>query len=158
MIRVFVLIGVVGLWALPGCQTAAPEVAARNEVIRGEAVGDYWIGRRVAGERTRFWGFVRRPRQTWDEAQLVIFNEREKAAPDRLPEAPGGGGLAYQFDNNREYRLKGYLSGRQAYDPNSDRILPEFVLQGYEEIEARPGWLFHPREKRDALGVPRPPG
>lgn len=159
MRRVFlVTVGLAAVTGLSGCRApAGPEVAARNELIRGEPVGDYWIGRRVAAERTRFWGYVRRPRQMWDQAQLVVMNEREKAAPDRLPETPGGGGLAYQYDNNREYRLRGYLSGRQVYDPNSDKILPEFVLQDYEEINARPGWLFHPREKRDAFGLPRPP-
>jgi hypothetical protein len=148
----------VGVGLLAGCVApVGPEVAARQEAIRMEPLGDYWIGRRVAVERTRFWGFVRRPRQPWEQAQLVVFNEREKTAPDRLPETPVGGGLAYQYDNNREYRLEGYFSGRQVYDPNSDKILPEFVLRGYEEVNPRPGWLFHPREKRDALGVPRAP-
>jgi len=149
---------VLGVGMLAGCVApVAPEVAARGEAIRMEPMGDYWIGRRVAVERTRFWGFVRRPRQPWEEAQLVVMNEREKAAPDRLPETPVAGGVAYQYDNNREYRLRGYFSGRQVYDPNSDKVLPEFVLQGYEEVNPRPGWLFHPREKRDAFGVPRPP-
>jgi hypothetical protein len=84
------------------------------------------------------------------------MNEREKRVPDRLPET-GAGGLAYQYDHNREYRLRGYFSGREVYDPNSDKILPEFVLQGAEEIDAEPGWLFHPRERVDALGLPRAP-
>jgi hypothetical protein len=43
------------------------------------------------------------------------------------------------------------------YDLNSDKILPEFILEDYEEVDAAPGWLFHPREKRDAFGVPQPP-
>lgn len=157
MSRIFLWVGLAALSTLSGCQTAAPEVAARHQQILAEPSGDYWIGRRVAVERTRFWGFVRRPRQTWEQASLVVFNEREKAAPDRLSETPGAGGPSYQYDNNREYRLRGYLSGRMVYDPNSDKILPEFVLQDYQEINARPGWLFHPREKRDAYGVPQPP-
>jgi hypothetical protein len=151
-------IGLLVVMGLTGCQVpAGPEVVARHELIRAEPPGDYWIGRRVAVERTRFWGYVRRPRQLWEQAQLVVLNEREKLAPDRLPETPGSGGLAFQYDHNREYRMRGYLSGRQVYDPNSDKILPEFVLQGIEEVNARPGWLFHPREKRDAFGVPQPP-
>jgi hypothetical protein len=88
---------------------------------------------------------------------LVILNEREKAAPDRLAETPGGGERGYQYDDSREYRLRGRLSGRRVYDPNSDKILPEFILEDYEEVNAAPGWLFHPREKRDAFGVPQPP-
>jgi len=151
-----IAVGLMGV--VTGCRAPVPpEVVARHEAIRGEARGDYWIGRRVAVERTRFWGYVRRPGQLWEEGELVVMNEREKRAPDRLPEVPGAGGVAYQYDNNREYRLRGYLSGRQVYDPNSDKILPEFVLQGYEEIDPRPGWLFHPKEKRDWLGLPQPP-
>lgn len=148
--------GLVVACGLPGCGSVSPEVEARRARIEGEAPGDYWIGRRVAVKRTRFWGYVRRPRQGWDEARLVVMNEREKRVPDRLPES-GGGGLAYQYDHNREYRLRGYFSGREVYDPNSDKILPEFVLQGAEEIDAQPGWLFHPRERVDALGLPRAP-
>jgi hypothetical protein len=106
---------------------------------------------------TRFWGYVRRPQQPWNKAQLVVFNEREKLAPDRLTEMPSGDERGFQFDNNREYRLRGYLSGRQVYDPNSDKILPEFVLQAYQEIDANPGFLFHPRERRDGYGIPIPP-
>jgi len=145
------------MWVLSGCQTVAPEVAERHERIRMEPAGDYWIGRRVAMKPTRFWGFVRWPGERWERGQLVVFNEREKAAPDRLPEVPTGGGLGYQYDHNREYRLRGYLSGRKVYDPKSDLILPEFVLQGYEVIDVNPGWLFHPREKADANGIPQPP-
>ncbi len=143
-----------------GCATpggGGPEVEARRQQIAAEAPGDYWIGRRVAGANTRFWGYIRRPRQPWEKAQLVIFNEREKYAPDRLHETPPPGQKAFRFDHNREYRLRGRLTGRRVYDPNSNRVLPEFLLQGYEETNAQPGFLFHPRERRDAAGVPHPP-
>jgi hypothetical protein len=143
---------------LVSCQTIpSPEVGQRNQAILAEPPGDYWIGRRVAVKSTRFWGYVRRPRETWDRAQLVVFNEREKLAPDRLTETPSDGQRGFQYDHNREYRLRGYLSGRRVYDPNSDKILPEFVLQEYQEINANPGFLFHPRERRDAYGIPVPP-
>lgn len=148
------------LLLLIGCATpggGGPEVEARNRQIAQEPLGDYWIGRRVAGMHTRFWGYIRRPRETWDKAQLVVFNEREKLAPDRLPELPPPGQKGFRYDNNREYRLKGYLTGRMVYDPNSNQILPEFMLKDYEEINASPGFLFHPREKKDAFGIPRPP-
>ena len=35
-------------------------------------------------------------------------------------------------DNNYEYKLRGYFSGDKVYELVSNRILPEFVLQGYE--------------------------
>ena len=56
-----------------GCRTVAPEVVARDRGIMAEPAGDYWVGRRVAGERTRLWGVVRRPRQTWEQAQVVVL-------------------------------------------------------------------------------------
>jgi hypothetical protein len=140
--------------ALVSCETTSQDVVIRNQRIMLEAPGDYWVGRRVAVRHTRFWGYIRRPRQAWNQAQLVIFNEGEKLAPDRLPENPPAGQRGFQFDNNYEYKLKGYLSGRRVYDPNSDKILPEFVLKDYELLSSSPGFLFHPREKRDALGIP----
>ncbi|MGI8603946.1 MAG: hypothetical protein ACR2OZ_13255 [Verrucomicrobiales bacterium] len=142
---------------LTSCQTTPPDMNIRNQRIILEAPGDYWIGRRVAVKHTRFWGYVRRPRQPWKTAQLVIFNETEKLAPDRLAENPAPGQRGFQFDNNYEYRIKGSFSGRKAYDPNSDKILPEFILKHYELLNTNPGFLFHPREKRDPFGIPVPP-
>jgi hypothetical protein len=157
MSRILFALGMVPLLLLASCQTSTPELEARNQQILAEPPGDYWIGRRVAVQRTRFWGYVRRPRQLWDRAELVVFNEREKLAPDRLPETAVGGGRRFQFDNNHEYRLRGYFSGRRVYDPNSNKILPEFILQDYAPLSADPGFLFHPRERRDAYGIPVPP-
>lgn len=142
---------------LPACQTTPQEVVARNQRIMLEAPGNYWIGRRVAVKSTRFWGYLRRPRQPWKTAELVVFNEREKLAPDRLPEDPPPGQRGFQYDNNYEYRIHGYFSGRKVYDPNSDKILPEFILQDWQLLNANPGFLFHPRERRDGLGIPEPP-
>jgi len=142
---------------LNACQTASPEVGARNQRILQEPSGDGWIGRRVAVQKTRFWGYIRRPRQLWDQAQLVIFNERHKLAPDRLSEVASGGQRSFQFDHNYEYALQGSLSGRKVYDPNSDKILPEFILQDYSLLDTNPGFLFHPRERRDSYGIPVPP-
>ncbi len=143
--------------ALPACRSVPPELAARDARILEEPRGDYWIGRRVATERTRYWGYVRRPGQLWSKAELVVFNESQKYAPDRLPEHPPEGQKGFQYDNNSEYRLRGRLTGRKVYDPNSDKILPEFLLQDYELLTASPGFLFHPREKRNYLGLPVPP-
>jgi hypothetical protein len=143
--------------AMISCETTSQDVVIRNQRIMLETPGDYWIGRRVAVKHTRFWGYIRRPRQTWSAAQLVIFNEGEKLAPDRLPEDPPPGQRGFQFDNNYEYKLKGYLSGRRVYDPNSDKLLPEFILKDYELLSSSPGFLFHPRERRDAFGIPVQP-
>ena len=155
----FTLVVAMGL-GLSGCESASPssqDVVIRNQRITLEAPGDYWIGRRVAVRHTRFWGFLRRPRQPWKNAQLVVFNEGEKLAPDRLQESPPFGQRGFQFDNNYEYKVRGFFSGRKVYDPNSDKILPEFVLRDYELLSSNPGFLFHPRERRDAFGIPVPP-
>lgn len=121
----------------------------RRLEIQNEPRGDYYIGRRYYIERTQFWGYLRRPGQSWDEAKLVLMNENRKLTPDRLAEVPTGDGPAHGFDHNREYKITGHYSGRKLYDPNSDLFLPEFILTGWEVRRESPGWLFNPREKYD---------
>lgn len=133
---------------LASCESARdPQIDLRNAAIAAEPLGDYYLGRRFFIERTHFWGYVRRPRQQWQESKLVILSEKVTRSPDRLPEVPTGNSSAYGFDHNHEYRLWGYFSGRNLYDPNSNLILPEFVLQRYELSNPSPGWLFNPRER-----------
>jgi hypothetical protein len=134
---------------LSSCESTnyGPQIEARRAAIAAEPPGDYYIGRRFHIERTHFWGYVRRPRESWDNAKLVVMNEKMKATPDRLPEAPADGSNAFGFDHNHEYRLKGYYSGRRIYDPNSDLRLLEFVLQDWQPLNQSPGWLFKPNEK-----------
>ena len=139
---------------LSACSTTtdprfASQAEARRLAIASEARGDFFIGRRFRIDRTHFWGYVRRPGESWDKARLVVLNEKFKSAPDRLPEIPSGMGPAYGYDHNYEYRLWGHLSGRKVYDPNSNLILPEFVLQRWELINDSPGWLFQPNERFD---------
>ncbi|MFZ4766202.1 MAG: hypothetical protein ACOYMN_14725 [Roseimicrobium sp.] len=122
---------------------------ARKIAIAGEPRGDYFIGRRYYIERTQFWGYLRRPGQTWDDSRLVMINESQHKAPDRLPEAPTEGGPAHGYDHNREYKMMGRFTGKTIYDPNSDLFLPEFLLTGWELLEESPGWLFHPKERYD---------
>ena len=134
---------------LSSCESPniAAQLEARRAAIAAEPPGDYYIGRRFHIDRTHFWGYVRRPRESWNTSKLVIMNEKMKATPDRLPESPEGGGNAFGFDHNHEYRLKGYYSGRRIYDPNSDLKLVEFVLQDWQPLNSSPGWLFKPNEK-----------
>ncbi|WP_050030120.1 hypothetical protein [Verrucomicrobium sp. BvORR034] len=125
------------------------QMDARKLQINNEPRGDYFIGRRYYIERTQFWGYIRRPGQSWDSSRLVVINENQKSAPDRLPEMPADGGNAHGYDHNREYRMWGRFTGQTIYDPNSDLFLPEFQLTNYELISPAPGWLFHPKEKSD---------
>ncbi|MDZ4288834.1 MAG: hypothetical protein U0984_12790 [Prosthecobacter sp.] len=142
---------------LSACQTtgtstspgAAQQIEYRRLSIASEARGDYYIGRRFHIEHTHFWGYVRRPGEGWDKSRLVMMNERFQKVPDRLPEIPAGMSPAYGYDNNCEYRLWGSFSGRKAYDPNSNLILPEFVLRRAELISDSPGWIFRPDERFD---------
>jgi hypothetical protein len=126
------------------------QITARNAAIAEEEPGDYFIGRRYYIEHTQFWGYLRRPGQSWDDSKLVIMNENQKLAPDRLQELPSGDGLAHGFDHNREYKIFGHFTGHKVYDPNSDLFLPEFLLTGWEVRNESPGWLFKPNEKYDA--------
>lgn len=129
-----------------------PTVEERNARIASEPSGDFYYGRRYFVEKTRFWGYVREPRQPWSRAKLVIMREDRKQTPDRLPE-DGPPGQRYAFDSNYEYRLRGSFTGREAYDPNSNQFLPEFLLTGYEVVDRNPGWLFRPDDRYDSLRI-----
>jgi len=126
---------------LASCETPMPQgiqqarlTAAQN--VQAEAPGDYFIGRRYYKiPQFKFWGYVRRPGQPWSTAQLVVFNEKEKLAPDREQ-------LNFGFDNNYEYKLYGRLSGDTVYDAGSNGFYPEFVLKKYELISVSPAPIF----------------
>lgn len=125
-----------------------PTVEERNAKISGESSGDFFYGRRYVVQKTRFWGYVRKPGQPWNRAKLVVLREDKKHAPDRFSES-GGGAQRFAFDQNYEYRLRGYFTGQEAYDPNSNQFLPEFMLTGYEVTDRQPGWLFRPDDRYD---------
>ena len=75
----------------------------------------------------------------------MIFNESRKLNPDRLPET-GPADRRYGYDQNYEYKIYGYFTGETAYEVNSNQVLPEFMLTGYELVNRKPGWLFSPRD------------
>lgn len=140
---------------LAACETAPPpEVLQRRAVIAREPPGDYFIGRRYFVPGTRFWGWIRRPGEPWDTARLVVMNESRQRTPDRLPEDPAQG-PPHGYDNNFEYRLEGRITGAPVYDPNSNLVLPEFLLTGIDLRERRPGFLFRPDEeyRTDAITI-----
>ena len=132
----------------------SPLERARAEQIAAEPRGNYYIGRRFHVERTRFWGYLRRPGEPWQSARLVMMNEDYRYVPDRLPEIPEGGGRRFAYDHNYEYKIYGSYSGREVYDPNANLFLPEFVLKNHELINPIPGWLFEPNERYDGKTLP----
>jgi hypothetical protein len=115
-----------------GIQQARLDTAAR---IQSEPPGDYYIGRRYYKPMYKFWGYVRRPGQPWSASKLVMFNEKQKLAPDRAQ-------VNFGFDNNYEYKLYGDFSGEQVYEPASNGLYPEFVLKNYELISTNPPPIF----------------
>lgn len=139
-----------GACALPPASYGTPNMGGpstpeRQASIANEPTGSFYYGRRYYVKKTRFWGYLREPRQSATRAQLVVFNESKKRNPDRLPEG-GPVGKRYGYDNNYEYRIKGYYTGKKVYEVNSNQILPEFMLTGYELINKKPGWLFSPND------------
>jgi hypothetical protein len=130
---------VLGAIFLGGCQTVPEGIQqARIDMaqrIATESPGDYFIGRRYYKSDYKFWGYIRRPGQSWTTAELVMLNEKEKLAPDRER-------LDFGSDNNYEYKLYGYFSGDKVYEPASNGIYPEFVLKGYELISMNPPPIF----------------
>jgi hypothetical protein len=137
---------------IAGCETASSpyageQIAARQRQLALEPRGDFYIGRRFFIDHTHFWGYLRRPGESWNNSKLVIMNERYMKIPNRLPEQPSDGGYAYGDDHNTEYRIYGQYTGRRVFDPNSNMVLPEFELRRWEVVNESPGWLFKPNER-----------
>jgi hypothetical protein len=135
-----------------GGNLGGPTVEERNAAIAAEPTGSFYYGRRYYVEKTRFWGYLREPRQPWSRAKLVIMREDRKSTPDRLSES-GPPGARYGYDNNYDYRIQGHYTGNKAYDPNSNQFLPEFMLTGYELLDSKPGWLFSPSDRYDRYRI-----
>ncbi len=133
------VVGCTAMLLLAGCQTTGQiEAAARAkmfESIQNEPPGNYYVGRRYYKTEYKFWGYVRKPREPWANAQMVMMNENIKLAPDRE-----GGTLG--SDNGYEYKLVGSFSGDKVYEPASNGIYPEFVLTGYEVQSTNPAPIF----------------
>jgi hypothetical protein len=137
-----------GTLLLGACQTgrSARELAAARtameEAIPGEPLGDYFIGRRCYKVDYKMWGYVRRPRESWTESKLVMFNEDKTLAPDRARNDLGS-------DNGFEYRLRGRFSSDKVYEPASNMIHPEFVLEQAELLSDKPAPIFKDRRALD---------
>jgi hypothetical protein len=125
-----------------------PTPFIRNAQIAAEPRGNFYYGRRYYVNKTRFWGYLRKPGQQWRSAKLVLMNETSETVPDRLPE-DGPAGARYGYDQNYEYRISGSYTGRKAYDPNSNLFLPEFRPTGFTLLEKKPGWIFSTRDFYD---------
>ncbi len=50
-----------------------PTQAERNAAIANEATGDFYYGRRYHVKKTRFWGYLRQPRQSAEPCQAGDF-------------------------------------------------------------------------------------
>lgn len=140
--------------SLPASRMKSAAVQQRNQLIAQEQRGDFYIGRRWFTDGTRYWGYLRKPGQTWDTSRLVVMNEALLHQPDRLQETPKDGSRAHGYDHNHEYRIWGNYNGRKVYDPNSNLELPEFVLRKFQMINPNPGFLFYPGEPYQKRGLP----
>lgn len=129
---------------------------SRREKIRSEASGNFFYGRRYYVERTRFWGYLRKPRESANTAKLVVFSESQKHNPDRYHE-DGPSGQRYGMDNNYEYKIYGSYTGRKVYEPNTNQVLPEFRLSSYELVDKKPGWLFSPNDRYNSKALTMSP-
>ncbi|MEZ7957710.1 MAG: hypothetical protein ACJAR1_000782 [Rubritalea sp.] len=125
-----------------------PDPTIRSARIANEPVGEFYYGRRYYINNTRFWGYLRKPGQPWQSSKLVLMNESSKRVPDRLPENEPSG-AHYGYDQNYEYRISGNYTGRKAYDPNSNLLLPEFRPTSFTLLNKKPGWIFSQRDYYD---------
>ena len=129
------LLFLTGCETTPGRKANVIDRAALYASIQQEEPGDYWIARRYFKRDYHFWGYVRRPRQPWSTAKMVMLNEQRKLAPDRALDLIGG-------DSNYEYKFNGYFSGDTVYEPASNGFYPEFVLTDYTVKSINPLQIF----------------
>ena len=118
----------------------------REAAIAQEVRGEYFVGRRYYIPLCRFWGYLREPGQSWREAKLVMMDESVVHTPDRGPEEPLPGAV-FGKDQNVEYIVRGKYTGRKAYDPSTDQVLPVFRATSYAVRNNEPGFLFVPSEE-----------
>ncbi|MFI3244587.1 MAG: hypothetical protein R3Y56_10075 [Akkermansia sp.] len=147
------LLALLGVSLLTQCNTMRSDceaIALRNQEIAQEPAGDYYIGRRYYIPSTRFWGYIRRPGQSWSSAKLVIMDESTILTPDRGPEPPAPN-ATFGTDHNVEYYILGDFVRTPnhdiAYEPNSDQVLPVFRARSYTLRSSKPGFLFKPSER-----------
>ncbi len=145
------LLSVISALFLSQCMSLEDEcraVIARDSEIVKEQKGDYYIGRRYYVPGTRFWGYLRRPTESWSTARLVMMDESIAKQPDRGPEPPRPNAV-FGTDDNVEYIIYGaYDHGPDGYDPSSNQPLPVFKPTRYVVRNREPGFLFTPTEKR----------
>lgn len=127
-------------------KTDCEAIAKREAEIAQEQPGNYYIGRRYYIPYTRFWGYIRKPGESWRTAKLVIMDESQCRQPDRGPEDPLPN-ATYGKDHNVEYIIRGTLTNVEAYEPNTNQALQLFRLTGYEVRNRKPGFLFYPSER-----------
>jgi hypothetical protein len=70
-----------------------------------------------------------------------MFNEDRMLAPDRARNAIGS-------DNGFEYRLRGRVSADSVYEPASNTVYPEFVLERADLLSEKPAPIFKDWNKR----------
>lgn len=144
-----IIIATVGCLVLTQCHSLRSDCEAlqeREAAIAQEQKGDYYVGRRYYIPHCRFWGYLREPGQSWRESKLVMMDESVAHTPDRGPEEPLPG-ATFGTDNNVEYVVKGGYTGKSAYDPSTDQVLPVFRATSYTVRNCEPGFLFVPSER-----------
>ena len=109
--------------------------AAVDAAVSAEKPGGYFVGYRFYKVDYHMWGWVKKPREPWKDARLVMLNEQRTLAPDRARNAVGS-------DNNTLYRLDGAFSGHNVYEPASDAVYPEFVLTKATVMSTNPPLIF----------------
>jgi hypothetical protein len=118
----------------------------------GETKGDApWIAHRMIAEDIgKGWGWIKKSGDNWDSAQWFALQETPglAVAPHRKLAGTGA-------DLDWEFKFWGGFASNKAYDPDTDREVPIFVLRGYEAIgpaaplHLRPGPPDRPRSLSD---------
>lgn len=106
-----------------------PKKAKPIPTSSGEKSGPVWIGHRSVVDRYAGWGWVKKEKESWNQAKWVAMEETigKSVAPGRNYSRP-------TQDDGMTYRLFGDFADYKAYEPNYDVFIDVFRIRGWETV------------------------
>jgi len=106
-----------------------PKKAKPIPTSLGDKSGPVWIGHRSVVDRYAGWGWVKKEKESWNQAKWVAMEETigKSVAPGRNYSRP-------TQDDGMTYRLFGDFADYKAYEPNYDVFIDVFRIRGWEAV------------------------
>ncbi|MEM9444135.1 MAG: hypothetical protein AAGA18_02170 [Verrucomicrobiota bacterium] len=109
--------------------TVNPSILTIIPQSSGVKEGDVFIGQRHCQYKYSGWGWMKKEKESWSSARWVMIKEipgRHKVPHRYLSDEHGDHGI--------RYKMWGRFADYKGYEPNTDRLVPIFILRGWEVI------------------------